>query len=109
MAEENVFTDQNFQNEVISSEIPVLVDFWAPWCAPCRIIAPIIEELANEYAGKLKVGKLNVDENQQTAANYGIMSIPTLLFFKGGQPVDSIVGAQSKEVIKQKIEQFLRN
>ncbi|GIW62098.1 MAG: thioredoxin [Patescibacteria group bacterium] len=109
MAEENVFTDQNFQNEVISSEIPVLVDFWAPWCAPCRIIAPIIEELANEYAGKLKVGKLNVDENQQTAAKYNIMSIPTLLFFKGGQPVDSIVGAQSKEVIKQKIEQFLQN
>lgn len=108
MAEENVFTDQNFQNEVISSEIPVLVDFWAPWCAPCRIIAPIIEDLAKEYAGKLKVGKLNVDENQQVAAEYNIMSIPTLLFFKGGQPVDSIVGAQSKEAIKQKIEQVLR-
>jgi thioredoxin 1 len=108
MAEENVFTDQNFQKDVISSEIPVLVDFWAPWCAPCRIIAPIIEDLAKEYAGKLKVGKLNVDENQQTAANYGIMSIPTLLFFKGGQPVDSIIGAQSKETIKQKIEQVLR-
>lgn len=109
MTEENVFTDQNFQNEVISSEIPVLVDFWAPWCAPCRIIAPIIEDLAKEYAGKLKVGKLNVDENQQIAGEYGIMSIPTLLFFRGGQPVDSIIGAQSKEAIKQKIEQVLRS
>ncbi len=109
MAEENVFTDQNFQNEVLSSEIPVLVDFWAPWCAPCRIIAPIIEDLAKEYAGKLKVGKLNVDENQQVAAEYGIMSIPTLLFFKNGQPVDSIIGVQSKEAIRQKIEQVLRS
>ncbi len=101
-----IFTDQNFQAEVVSSDKPVLVDFWAPWCTPCKIVGPIVEELAKEYEGKFKVGKMNVDENQ-TAQTFGIMSIPTLLLFKNGQPVDSIVGAQSKEAIKQKMESVL--
>lgn len=103
-----VITDSNFQQEVAQSKMPVLVDFWAPWCGPCRIIGPIVEELAKEFAGKVKVGKLNVDENQQTAGEFGVMSIPTLLFFKDGQPVDSVVGAQSKETIKQKMEKLLQ-
>jgi len=101
-----VLTDQNFQKEVLEAETPVLVDFWAPWCTPCKIVGPIVEELAKEYDGKVKVGKMNVDEHQ-TSQNYGVMSIPTLLLFKNGQPVDSVVGAQSKEAIKQKMESVL--
>lgn len=104
---ELVITDSNFSSEVEQSKLPVLVDFWAPWCGPCKIIGPIVEELAREFEGKIKVGKLNVDENQQTAGQFGVMSIPTLLFFKNGQPVDSIVGAQSKETIKQKMAKLL--
>lgn len=103
-----IITDQNFQTEVAESKEPVLIDFWAPWCAPCRIVGPVVDELAQEFAGKVKVGKLNVDENQQTAGQFGVMSIPTLLFFKNGQPVDSIVGAQSKDTIKQKMEKLLQ-
>ncbi len=102
-----VITDSNFSHEVEQSKTPVLVDFWAPWCGPCKVIGPIVEELAHEFAGKVKVGKLNVDENQQTAGQFGVMSIPTLLFFKNGKPVDSIVGAQSKETIKQKMAKLL--
>lgn len=102
-----VITDSNFSTEVEQSKLPVLVDFWAPWCGPCKIIGPVIEELAREFEGKVKVGKLNVDENQQTAGQFGVMSIPTLLFFKDGKPVDTIVGAQSKETIKQKLSKLI--
>ncbi len=93
MANVQEFTDSNFQTEVLESTEPVLVDFWAVWCGPCRLIAPIVEELAGEYAGKAKIGKLDVDNNPNVAANYGILSIPTLLIFRGGQVVEKIVGA----------------
>jgi len=98
MASENViaFTDANFDQEVIQSEIPVLVDFWATWCAPCKAIAPLIDTVADEYAGKVKVGKVNVDENQATPGKYGVRGIPTLILFKGGVVVDQIVGAVPK-------------
>ena len=102
-----VFTDQNFEAEVLKSEIPVLVDFWAEWCTPCRIVTPIVEELAHEYIGKVKVGKLNVDENPESSQNYNVMSIPTIMFFKNGQPVKSVIGAQSKENFKKAIEETL--
>ena len=104
---DKTFTDQNFQDEVIKSNTPTLVDFWAPWCAPCRIVSPIIEELAKEYEGKLKVGKVNVDENQNSASQFGIMSIPSILIFKNGQPVKTMIGAQSKENFKKGIEEVL--
>ena len=95
--------DSNFEDEVIKSDIPVLIDFWAEWCAPCRIIAPIVEEIADEYQGKVKVGKVNVDNNPQTSMNYGIRSIPTLLIFKDGKPVDQLIGAVPKNEIETKI------
>ncbi|MEX2007281.1 MAG: thioredoxin, partial [Candidatus Levyibacteriota bacterium] len=88
------FTDANFESEVLKSEVPVLVDFWAPWCAPCRIVSPIVEELAKEYEGKLKIGKLNVDENPQAAQNFGVMSIPTIILFQNGKPGKTMIGAQ---------------
>lgn len=99
--------DQNFEEEVLKSDLPALVDFWAPWCAPCRIVSPIVEELAKEYAGKLKVLKLNVDDNPQTAAKYGIMSIPSLLIFKKGQVAKTMIGAAGKESLKRGIEEVL--
>lgn len=104
---EQNFTDQDFKTEVLESKEPVIVDFWAPWCTPCRIVAPIVEELAKEYERKVKVGKMNVDENSQTAGQYGIMSIPSILIFKNGQPVKTMVGAQSKENYKKEIEEVL--
>ncbi len=105
-----VFTDQNFNNDVVkaSTSIPVLIDFWAPWCGPCRMVSPTIEELAKDYEGKVKVGKMNVDENTQIPGNFGIMGIPTVMIFKNGQPVKSIVGAQSKEAYKAAIETALK-
>lgn len=100
-------TDNNFSNEVINSNIPVLIDFWATWCGPCRMIAPIVEELANEYEGKLKVGKLDVDENQETSIKFGVRSIPTLLIFKDGQLKDTIIGAMPKVNILQRLNPYL--
>ncbi len=107
MAEYVILNDTNFKEEVIASEIPVLIDFWAEWCAPCRLIAPIVEEIANEYQGKLKVGKLDVDNNPQTSMNYGIRSIPTLLIFKDGKPVETIIGAVPKKDILSKLTPLL--
>ncbi|MGE5682422.1 MAG: thioredoxin [Bacillota bacterium] len=101
------FTDANFESEVINSDVPVIVDFWATWCGPCRMIAPIIEQLASEYEGKVKVGKLDVDDNQQTAIKYGVRSIPTVLFLKGGKVVDTIIGAVQKPQFVQKIQNIL--
>src|SRR3989344_1763543 len=96
-------TDQNFDQEVLKSEMPVLVDFWAPWCGPCRAVSPIIDELEKEYKEKIKVVKINVDENQTTPSKFGIMSIPTIMIFKNGNPVKSMVGAQGKEALKTAI------
>jgi thioredoxin 1 len=100
-------TDGNFESEVLKSSLPVLIDFWAVWCGPCRLIAPIVEELAGEYSGKLKIGKLDVDNNQKTAMDYGIRSIPTLLIFSGGQEVGRIVGAVPKQGIVEKLKSFI--
>ncbi len=108
MSHEIELNDANFQTEVLDSVVPVLVDFWAPWCGPCRMIAPVVEEIAREYDGRLKVGKLNTDENQQTAAAYGVMSIPTLMIFKGGEVVERIIGAQPKEALTPKIDAVLQ-
>lgn len=102
------FTDANFKKEVLESSLPVLVDFWANWCGPCKAIAPAVEELAKEYAPKIKIGKVDVDANPKTATNYGIMSIPTLIFFKNGKVMSQIVGALSKADLKKKTEEFLR-
>ena len=107
MASEIEITDANFATEVERSDTPVLVDFWAPWCGPCKMVAPIVEEIANEYEGKLKVGKLNTDENQQIATKFGVMSIPTLMIFKNGQVVERIVGAQPKNALTRKIDAVL--
>ena len=98
------FTDSSWEQDVLKSDKPVLVDFWAEWCGPCRMIGPLVEELANEYAGKAVIGKLNVDENPGVATKYGIRSIPTLLVFKGGVVVDKIVGAVPKTMLAQKID-----
>ncbi len=101
------FTDANFEAEVLKSELPVLVDFWAPWCGPCRMIAPSVEALATEYAGKAKIGKLNTDENEDVSAKYGIRSIPTLLVFKNGEVVNQLVGALPKEKIAEQLSRAL--
>ena len=96
-------SDKNFETEVLKSALPVLVDFWAEWCGPCRMISPIVEEIAQDLKGKLKVAKVNVDESQELAAQFNIMSIPTLLIFKKGEPVEQMVGAMSKDQLLAKI------
>ncbi len=100
-------TDNNFQAEVLESETPVLVDFWAPWCGPCRMVAPVVEEIAQERAGDLKVVKLNIDENQQTAINYDVMSIPTLIVFNHGQVAKKVIGAYPKRKLEAELEPAL--
>ena len=109
MASEHVneFTDQNFQAEVLGASEPVLVDFWAAWCGPCRAIAPIVEELAKDYQGKVKIGKMDVDHNSATPMRYKVTGIPTLLVFKGGQVVEQLVGYRPKEAIQQAIDKHL--
>src|SRR5262245_22713816 len=98
------FTDDNFQKEVLESPQPVIVDFGATWCGPCRQLSPIIDDLAKEYAGKVKVGKVDIDQSQEVAGKFGIMSVPTVLFFKGGQKVDTLIGLNPKSVYKSKID-----
>jgi thioredoxin 1 len=104
---EHIFNDANFDAEVIKSAQPVLVDFWAPWCGPCRMMAPFVEELAGELADKIKIGKLNVDENPNTAGSFGIMSIPTFLVFKNGVVAEQIVGGMAKEALADKLSKHL--
>ncbi|MFA4932836.1 MAG: thioredoxin [Candidatus Omnitrophota bacterium] len=101
------FTDANFKKEVLDSELPVLVDFWASWCGPCKMIAPFVDDLAKEYSGKMKIGKVDVDANSKVATQYGIMSIPTIIFFKKGKVMSQLVGAVSKLDLKRKIEENL--
>ena len=98
------FTDDNFQTEALESDIPVLVDFYADWCGPCKMVAPIVTELAGEYDGVIKIGKLNVDEEPETAGKYRVMTIPTLLILKNGSVVDTIVGAVPKKALQEKLE-----
>ncbi len=100
-------SDASFETEVLQSDKPVLVDFWAVWCGPCKMIGPIVDQVADSYAGRLKVAKVNVDQNGATPGRYGIRGIPTLLFFKGGKVADQIVGYVSKEVIEEKVNRLL--
>jgi thioredoxin 1 len=109
MAGEDIveFTDANFKAEALESKTPVIVDLWAPWCGPCKMLGPIVEDIAKEYKGKLKVGKLNVDDSPQVASQYGVISIPTILFIKGGTIVDQHVGLLAKNHLKTKVDRFL--
>jgi thioredoxin 1 len=108
MSKEITLTKENFKNEVLDSKVPVLVDFWATFCGPCRMIGPIVDELAAEYDGKAKVGKVNTEEQTDLAGEYGVISIPTLIFFKNGKPVDQVIGAVPKNVIAKKLDALLQ-
>src|SRR3972149_3446532 len=108
MAKLLAVTEETFDQEVLKSDLPVLVDFWAEWCGPCRLVAPIVEELAGEYAGRLKVTKVDVDDNQRLAMRYSIMSIPTLGVFKGGEMIERIVGYMPKQELKRRLEGALQ-
>ena len=107
MADVEQVTDESFDREVLKAELPVLIDFWAPWCGPCKAIAPVVDELAKEYAGKLKVVKMNVDDNPQTPSKYGVRGIPNLILFKGGQVKDQIVGAVPKAQLVKAVTQVV--
>jgi len=107
MAEPLQVSDADFEQEILKSDMPALVDFWAAWCGPCRAIAPVVEELARDYAGKVKVAKMNVDENAKTPGKYGIRAIPTLIIFKGGQVVEHITGAVSRSIIENALKKAL--
>ena len=107
MADVMKVTDASFEGEVLKSDVPVLIDFWAPWCGPCKAIAPVVEELAKEYAGRLKVVKMNVDDNPQTPSRYGVRGIPNLILFKGGQVSDQIIGAVPKAQLVKAITQIV--
>ena len=109
MGHPSAVTDATFEEEVINSDIPVLVDFWADWCAPCKMIAPIVDDLSTEFDGKMKFAKLDVDANPQAAMKYGVRGIPTLLIFSGGSPIDQIVGAVPKGTLKSRVENALNN
>jgi len=104
---EITLTDGNFKKEVLESDVPVLVDFWAEWCGPCRMLAPIIEKMATEYEGRIKVGKLDVDSGKQTASEYGVMNIPTLLIFKSGKEVARIVGLVAEQALSTRLNEFI--
>lgn len=107
MAKPPDVTDEQWDDEVLKSDLPVLVDFWAPWCGPCRMVAPIVEELADEFSGKVRFFKLNTDDNVETASKYGIRSIPTLMVFKGGQTFDQLIGFRPKRDLKRVLEKAL--
>lgn len=105
---EIILTDKNFESEVLKSKGVVLIDFWAPWCGPCRMIEPIVEELAKDFDKKVKIGKLNVDESPQVAGQYGVMSIPTVMIFKDGSPAETFVGVQPKETLAERLESLIK-
>ena len=105
---EVTLTDQNFKAEVLQSKTPVLVDFWAEWCGPCKMVAPVVEKIVGDYSGKLKVGKLNVDDNSETPMQYGVQSIPTFIIFKDGEEANRMVGFQSEQKLKSVIDSFVK-
>ncbi len=107
MAKPIEVTDNNFEKEILQSDLPAVVDFWAVWCGPCKIIAPYLEQLAGEYEGKVKIAKMDVDNNPQTPTKYGIRSIPTVIFFKNGKVIDQIIGAQPKAIFQEKVKKLL--
>ena len=105
----NIFevTDDSFDSEIINSDIPAMVDFWAEWCGPCKMVGPVVEELAGEYQGKIKIAKMDVDNNRQTPVRFGIRNIPTLILFKDGEVINTIVGAQTKSAIEEELKKLL--